>query len=185
MSQRQRIGAAEYERRSIDAGREIEPSLDPEAMAMMFNLIRASSRVMKDLESHVLAESGMSFAAFRVMFSLRAVERAAANELARLAGVSTASMSSLLSTLTKNGLIERSEDQDDRRRTIVTLSSAGNELLERLFRVNHSRERAWASTFSPEEAAVFNMLLRRLIVAHPAVPSADEADDFAAEEAVS
>lgn len=164
------IGAGEYERLSLEAARRLNDELDEPAMSLVFNLVRASSRVTKSLESTVLRDAELSFASYRVLFSLSAVGAASPNELARLSGVSTASMSSLLKTMTRGGLIDREADPDDGRRTVVRLSEHGERTLRSVFPRVNAREREWAALLSTEEGAILAMLLRRVLARRPIVP---------------
>jgi len=166
-----RVGAQEYEALSVQAARQAVPDLDQAAMTVSFNLVRASNRVIKDIEAAIGRSSSISFAAYRVLFSLSAVDSTHPNELARLSGVSTASMSSLLATMSRNGLIEREEDPVDRRRNVISLSTEGRKLVDELLHVVHERERAWAGALSAEEGAILVMLLRRLLTSRPAPPA--------------
>jgi DNA-binding MarR family transcriptional regulator len=56
----------------------------------------------------------------------------AAGEISRRMIVTTGSMTSLLDTLERKGLVTRSSDPDDRRRVIVDITPAARELLDKV-----------------------------------------------------
>jgi len=171
-----RIGAEEYERLSADAAREIDPDIDERAMSMVFNLVRASNQIIKRLESRVLRDADMNFSSYGVLFSLRAVGETNPNELARLSGVSTASMSSLLNTMSRKQLITRRPDPDDGRRTLVQLTGKGEELLAELIVLVNGQEREWADRLSVEEGSILVLLLRRMLSHRSATNQTDESE---------
>lgn len=167
------IDAAEYSRRVLDAAVELYPEVDDQALELSLGLIRVGNRIANDLESEVHRPSGVSFAGYSVLFAIRAIGTAFPNELARLANVSTASMSSLLNTLQRDGLIVRRPDTDDRRRTIVELTENGERLLEKLFAANNRREVHWVSELSSGERMLLSEMLRKLLRHHPDASAPD------------
>jgi DNA-binding MarR family transcriptional regulator len=163
-----KIDATVYEALANEAASEIFPDYDPAAMGVVFNLIRVANRIVKDLENSVHRQAGLTFAAYRLLFTVRSVGPVSPSRLAQLSGVSTASISSLLGTLTREGLVTRSLDPAHGRRKIVRLSSLGAERLRDSVRDNSLRETAWASALTDAEAAIFAELLRKLLVHKPA-----------------
>jgi len=162
-----RIGPAEFEVLAKDAAAELYPDVDFPAMALCFNLIRATNRMTKDLEMSVHRPMGISFAGYQLLFTIKSVGRVNPNELARLSSVSTASMSSLLNTLEKYGLITRTPDPEDKRKAIVQLSDEGGRVVANLCRSNNEREQAWAAGLTETEASILAELLRKLLLHYP------------------
>jgi len=162
-----RIGPEEYERLASAAAPTLFPEIDLEAMTLSFNMIRMANRLMKDLEVSVHRRNGMSFSSYRVLFAIRAAERITPNELARLSSVSTASMSSMLNTLERGGLILRESDPQDGRRAIVSLSPLGEQTLADALPLNNAREREWAAGLSPGEQTMLLELLRKWLKFRP------------------
>lgn len=161
------IGSDEFERIALEALQDMNANMDPLAMQVCFNLIRATNRVVKDLETAVSQAGSVSFAGSRVLFSLKAAGPLHPNALARLSGVSTASMSSLLNTLEKRALIIREPDAEDKRRTIVHLTELGINSVAQQYIANHDREKAWKAGLTDAEARILIELLRKLISHRP------------------
>ena len=101
------------------------PETDLDALRASFALIRASTRLVQRLEAEVHREAGWSMAGFRVMFCVWVGGELAPREIARLSGLSRAAVSSVLNTLERDGLVERSRESDDRRVVTVRLTDDG------------------------------------------------------------
>lgn len=140
---------------------------DPMSVGMFFALFRAGNRLSKDFEVAIRQTADLSFSGYQLLFTLKAVGPVNPNHLARLASVSTASMSSLLNTLERKQLLNRSADPDDGRRTIVDLTEQGDELVSVLYLKNMDREQAWSQALTEEEAATLSLLLRKLLTHKP------------------
>ena len=108
-------------------------TLDFEAMAISSNLFRAASAVRNYFERTVLAASGLSWTAFVVLWVTWIWEPAETREIAEEASISKATLTGVLTTLEKMGLVTRSRSQSDGRLVIVTLLPAGQALMEKLF----------------------------------------------------
>src|SRR3954466_13211287 len=67
----------------------------------------------------------------RALFTIDTKGEATAGELAKAAELSPASVSSMLDNLERDGIVERRRSDSDRRVVVVTLTAAGQELLER------------------------------------------------------
>lgn len=163
-----RIGPDVYEEMASEAAPALYPEVDFDAMTLNFNMIRMANRLIKDLEVSVHRPNGMSYSSFRVLFAIRAAERITPNELARLSSVSTASMSSMLNTLERSGLIVRESDPEDGRRFIISLSEKGERKLSMAMPANNAREREWADGLTPGEQVLILELLRKWLMFRPA-----------------
>lgn len=108
-------------------------TLDFEAMAITSNLFRAASAVRNHFERTVLADSGLSWTAFVVLWVTWIWEPAETREIAAEASISKATLTGVLSTLEKMGLAKRSRSSEDGRLVIVTLQPKGHKLMEQLF----------------------------------------------------
>lgn len=156
---------------SRTAAAEIDPGIDPDLMAFGLTIMRAGNRLQQDMENEVHRPTGSTWAAFRVMFTIRSMGPLSPKRLARLSNTSAASISSVLNTLERHGLIERIPDPADARSVSVTLTPAGLTRVDELFRLNNARTAEWAASFSPEERQIVIALLHRLLDFSPASSS--------------
>jgi len=108
-------------------------TLDFEAMAVMSNLFRAASAVRNHFERNVLAESGLSWTAFVVLWVTWIWEPAETRDIAAEAGISKATLTGVLSTLEKLELVRRERSATDGRLVLVKLTPQGKALMETLF----------------------------------------------------
>lgn len=176
MPPNERITAQRYLDLAVAAAQEMSRDrVDELSTRLFFNLLRLGNRLSKDLEVPVRASAGLSFSGYQLLYTLRTVGPVNPNQLARLASVSTASMSSLLNTLERKGMVVRDPDPDDGRRTIVHLTPEGQDLVEDLHGQNIERERAWSQALSREEAQQLDALVAKLLRHRPASPD-DDAD---------
>ena len=96
----------------------------------MFGIFRLGGRMFNDLESTIHKPAGWSLAGFRVMFLLWVGGPMESHEIARLAGLSRAAISSAVNTLERDGLVDRRRESDDRRVVTVYLTDDGAERLK-------------------------------------------------------
>jgi DNA-binding MarR family transcriptional regulator len=159
-----------------EAVREIAPDADLAAMALAFNLFRVANRIQQDLETGIHRPAGVSWAAFRILFTIRYTREITPLELARLSSVSQASISSVLNTLERYGLIVRDRSPIDGRMVIVKLTDAGEQKIAELFLRNNAREQDWSQGLTQRECETMVRLLRKLLVYRPP-PLAEAPDD--------
>ena len=117
--------AREFERAAVDAVAAAVPESDLDALRASFDLIRASTRLVQRLEAEVHREAGWSMAGFRVMFCVWVSSELEPRDIARLSGLSRAAVSSVLNTLERDGLVDRSRESHDRRLVTVRLTDDG------------------------------------------------------------
>jgi|DewCreStandDraft_2_1066082.scaffolds.fasta_scaffold00206_12 DNA-binding MarR family transcriptional regulator len=82
--------------------------------------------------------------------------------LAGALGVSLPAASLLVERLVQQGHAERHEDPRDRRRTLITLSPQGRQLIARLRHGNRERLREWIARLTKEDRAALARGLRAL-----------------------
>ena len=112
-----RIRSDEFE--DVAADRVVAEGLDPVTFRAMFGIFRLGGRMFNDLETRIHRPAGWSLAGFRVMFLLWVGGPMESYEIARLAGLSRAAISSAVNTLERDGLVDRRRESDDRR--VVTV----------------------------------------------------------------
>src|SRR5688572_24391992 len=107
------------------------PELDPRAFEGFLHLLRTGDSVFAS-ENGFLTEQGISQGRFTVLMLLNRLctEAATPAELADQACVTRATMSGLLDTLEKDGMISRETPPDNRRSVHVRLTDKGQQLLD-------------------------------------------------------
>lgn len=128
---------------------------------LVFNLTRFWNRLGQDSES-TQRRLGWSWAGFRIMNLLWAAGPLEARQLGTLSGASRATISSLLGTLERDGLVVRDRSEEDRRQVLVRLTEDGRTRLRDGLVAQAERDRAWFAVLDAGEQAQLNSLLRKL-----------------------
>lgn len=122
-------------------GRLGDMDLDFEAMSVVSNLFRAANAVRNHLERSVLSRSDLTWTAFVVLWVTWIWEPIETRQIAAEGGFSKATLSGVMTTLEKRGLITRERDSSDGRLVIVSLTPSGRRLMKRLFPQFNEEER--------------------------------------------
>lgn len=140
----------------------LSPAINLEVLTVWLNIVRISNLLIQDVESRVHRPSGWTWAGFRVMFAVLVTGGAQPREVARLAGVSRASVSGVLNTLERDGWVVRERSAEDRRIVTVRLTGRGRRAAIEAFKKNHEIEKAWLAALSRSEIETLVALLHRL-----------------------
>ncbi len=136
--------------------------LDVETFQAMFQIFRLSGLMFNRLESQVHKPAGWSLAGFRVMFILWVAGDLEPRDIARLAGLSRAAISSALNTLERDGFVERRRESADRRLVTVSLTAHGRREVAEAYTAQNELESTLFSSLTDEELTVMTTLMRRL-----------------------
>lgn len=154
--------AASFEELARSSAKTLDPEVDLDVLTAALNIVRVSNLLFNDLESRVHRPSGWTWAGFRVMFVVFVAGTAEPREVARLAGVSRASVSGVLNTLERDGLIVRERSSADRRIVTVRLTERGRRATVDAFKQNHRVEAEWLARLTRQELRTLVDLLHRL-----------------------
>ena len=141
-----------------------KPGLDGSPMAVIGRLSRTAPTVESRL-ADTFARHGLDASSFDVLATLLrsgAPYRIAPAHLAQAAMTSTSAVAQRLNKLESRGLVRREMNPNDGRGTLVALTDAGKELVEKALPDHLETERAIVATLSLEEQAVLAGLLRRI-----------------------
>jgi DNA-binding MarR family transcriptional regulator len=131
----------------LEAAREF-PDLDPSATEAFLHLLRTGDEAFRVAEAH-LAEHEITQGRFGVLMALwgnchregREVPLSPA-EIAERTGVTRATVTGLIDTLERAGLVARTPHSDDRRMTSVVMTPRGEGILQKILPA-HFRQMAW------------------------------------------
>ena len=157
------VDVGEFERLFRTWAVRTEPSTDVEAISLVLLLSRLSTQVLNELDTLVHRPRGWSWSGFRIMLAVLVMGPLEPRQVAPLAGVSRASISAVLNTLERDGLVERRRDSADRRVVTIVLTRAGQDQVLTTYAEQHLLEREWAQTLSRDEIRVFTDLLRKML----------------------
>ncbi|HEX8372798.1 MAG TPA: MarR family transcriptional regulator [Chthoniobacterales bacterium] len=139
------------------------PSLNPASAEAFLNLLRTSDLVF-EAESLHLGKYGVSQGRFTVLMLLSRMCQTCASpaELAEKSGVTRATMSGLLDTMERDGLVTRNASATDRRAVEVVLTAAGEELVEAILPGYFARVEEMISPLDAAERKTFVSLLQKI-----------------------
>jgi DNA-binding MarR family transcriptional regulator len=100
---------------------------------------------------HHARESGLSMSMIGALFHLHRQESAGVTDLGEHLGVTSAAASQMLERLVQQGLIQRSEDPDDRRVKQIVLTKKGLQVLKDGMQAQQSWLKDLVETLSSEE----------------------------------
>lgn len=137
------------------------PEADPVATEVVINLLVTAGRVLEQLDA-VLRPHGLTTSAFNLLQILDGdAEALTPTEVARRlpVAVTTATVTGLLDTCQRKGLVRRRPHPDDGRRVLVDLTPAGRSLLRDVEPLVIAAEKQWVEPLTP---AARQRLLRAL-----------------------
>ena len=137
-------------------------TLDFQAMAVTSNLFRAASAMRSRFERTVLAEAGLSWTAFVVLWVTWIWDSAETREIATESNISKATLTGVLNTLEKMGLVQRSRSKTDGRLVEVKVLQKGRDLMEDLFPRFNQQETLVSTPLSGDEKLEIAQMLRRI-----------------------
>ena len=162
----------------LEASREF-PDLDPSSCEAYLHLLRAGDEAFRFGEVF-FAKHQLSRGRFTVLILLldktknEPLSRTPA-ELADLAAVTRATMTGLVDTLERDGLVKREPDKLDRRMMLVTLTTKGIDLLRRLLPEHFRRTAALMGPLTEDERKTLVILLNKVVEQGQSMTAAERA----------
>ncbi|MBI4625540.1 MAG: MarR family transcriptional regulator [Verrucomicrobia bacterium] len=151
----------------LEAAREF-PDLDPSATEVFLHLLRAGDEAFRVVESH-LAQHDITQGRFGVLMALWGNDRGgevrpplSPATLAERTGVTRATMTGLIDTLERDGLVRREPDPADRRMMTVKPTRQAVALLTRILPGHFQRMAALMLPLTESEREVLVSLLQKI-----------------------
>lgn len=158
------------------------PDLEPSACEAFLHLVRAGDEALSVAEKH-LAQHSVTQGRFGVLMILlnsrddQCVRRPLSPaELAERTGVTRATITGLVDTLERDGLVKRDPDATDRRMMAVSLTAKGEEVLHQILPGYFQQMSALMQPLTVAERRLLVQLLTRLVRPLPPVTE-DESSD--------
>ncbi len=115
------------------------PGASRSAAEVAANLVRAADAFLAEVERRRRGIADLSASAFQALAILEgAQEPLAAHVIAERLLVSSASMTSLLDTLERRGLVDRHPHATDRRKVLISLTDEAREIVDQMLPVVHA-----------------------------------------------
>lgn len=137
--------------------------LDFSAMAAISNMYRAASAVRNHFEQSVLKEQGLTWTAFVVLWVVWIWKSMETRHVAEEAGINKGTLTGVVHTLEGRGLVVREIPATDRRRTLLSLTPSGDELMRKLFPAFNAEEQFVLGDLSRRSVKELGTTLRRIL----------------------
>lgn len=134
---------------------------EPEAL-VTFRVSVLSQLLSRVVEGAVGTELGLSSRQWRVLVMLNRLGRATSGEVARATHLDHSQVSRASHELVDKGLLEMSDDPEDRRRQVLSVTDAGETVLRRGIVGSKARQARLRSRLSDEDYATFGRILSAL-----------------------
>lgn len=134
--------------------------LDFEALLAVSNIYRAANAVRNRMERDVLGPAGLSWGGFTILFVLWVWGDRDTGALAEDCGLAKGTLSGMLTTLERSGMVARSRHPDDGRKVMVDLEPAGLAKIEEVFPIFNRHETMFTSHLTSAELRQLARLLR-------------------------
>lgn len=141
----------------------VDESFDFEALLAVSNVFRAATAVRSHMEREVLARHQLGWSAFVVLFVLRVWGPKQSNELASEAGITGGTLTGVLNTLERRGLVKRAEHPTDGRRLVVSPTAKGRRTIDAIMPVFNQHEAIVTSGLTGDDRTQLARLLRTVL----------------------
>lgn len=150
--------------------RKERPDLDVESMALLGRVKEATQLVLRDHLEPMFVANGLHPGEFDVLATLRRAGAPYAltpTALYEASMVTSGAMTGRIDRLAREGLIERAQNPEDRRGTLVKLSEAGFALVDRMMTEHVANEVRILAGLTRAEQERLSALLAKLIATLP------------------
>lgn len=143
----------------VEISRKI-PQLDIPSMELIFTLVRTANELSGNFNSY-LSKFGLSQAKIKILMFLykNTAQGLPPSELAGCSHVTRGTVTGLLDGLEKDGYIERTHNEADRRMVLVQLTRQGEQLVEKVFPNHFVRVKKLVDQLSEAERHEFLRIL--------------------------
>lgn len=108
-------------------------ALNLDAMATVSNIYRVSTRIRNHIEQGVLRDRDLTWTSFVTLWVLWIWGETQTRYLAEEVGISRSTLSGVLNTLERRGLVQRRPHETEGRLVLVSNTKAGQALMDELF----------------------------------------------------
>lgn len=133
------------------------------ALLAVSNVFRAATALRNHMERFVLRDHDLGWSAFVVLFVLRVWGPRQPHELASEAGVTPGTLTGVLSTLERRGLIERTAHATDGRRLTITLTRVGRKTVDQVMPEFNRHEAQVTAGLTDRQRTELSELLRTVL----------------------
>jgi DNA-binding MarR family transcriptional regulator len=106
---------------------------------------------MHTVATPALCQMDVTMAQVKAMLTISMKSTASIGDVAQIAGVGLSAASTTVDRLVHMGWVDRFEDPQDRRRTLVRLTDEGSRIVETVWRLRRDLLRTWVNRLDAED----------------------------------
>ena len=110
-----------------------------------------------------LKKRGISVSTWRLLATLSGGDGMTVGDLARIGLYNQPTTTKIVDRLEESGLVERRQDERDRRKALVFITTEGRSMVDDLLGAAKTHEARVTASYTPEEMATLKRVLRTLI----------------------
>lgn len=133
------------------------------AMHAIQNIYRAATAVRRTAERTLLADYGLSWGRLTILWVLWVWESMETARLAEECDMAKGTLTGVLTTLERQGLVTRARMKDDKRRVMVDLTEKGRSTIEEVYPLFNGLEADLCSGLTRDDQAELARMLRQII----------------------
>ena len=137
------------------------PRLDPERHAA-FQIVALANRISSGASRVYLRDFGVGVMEWRVLALVALRPGITAGEISQMSGVDKSPVSRAVQVLAARGLMQAQGDAGDNRRLLLSLTTSGEALHDRIIQVSLARDEQLLAGLSAAERTALFQLFRRL-----------------------
>jgi len=127
------------------------------------HLLRRAHQRASSISLNVLADAQLTPTQFFAMARLYESGKVSQNQLGRLAAMDPATIQGVIRRLQERGFVERLPDPNDRRRTLLSLSTMGKDIVSALLTDAERISGDILAPLGPDDRDIFMGLLKKLV----------------------
>jgi DNA-binding MarR family transcriptional regulator len=147
--------------------------LDFRSLLAVSNVFRTATAVRNHMERSILAPQELSWSAFVVLFVLRVWGPQESRRLAAEAGITPGTLTGVLNTLERKGMVRRRAHATDGRRVLVTAKATGRRAVDAIMPEFNAHETLVTRDLSEPERDQLSALLRTVLRTVEQIDAAD------------
>ncbi|MDT8860650.1 MarR family transcriptional regulator [Alkalihalobacillus sp. MEB130] len=121
------------------------------------------AHLMHNQLNQKLADYGVTHAQFKVLYQLKEHQELVQSNLQNRLYIKASTMNGIIESMLKNELIIKKDSEKDRRSKVITLTTKGEQLEEKLWNEIGKMDTELTQIFSDEEKRSFVSYLRRIV----------------------
>lgn len=133
------------------------------ALLAVSNVFRTATAVRNHMEREVLADHQLGWSAFVVLYVLRVWGAKESHELAVEAGITGGTLTGVLGTLERRGMVRRKPHPTDGRRVVVSPSAKGRRTVDAIMPVFNHHEALVTADLTDRDRRELARLLRTVL----------------------